>query len=430
MDKLDALRNRHKSLPATDPDFTQPLAGATQVLYSDVEKDLNGLWDRWLHIMEVWEQAQKLVRAGSGLAIVKTEEAKKLIEQEGDFEELHRHYASCEERLDRLNHAHENAQAALKSARDELAKLHTTLGDITAAQLPIEPYTKEITIAEGLLTQAERLLPADPIGASEVIAHSREVLKVTADCAGQTLARFGDARSVLTAINEVAAQTAELRSQALKLTEDQADPDPRLDEARRRQSLAMESLKKANPAAASKQIDEARSWIDQVRQGIGRHLQARDAVRKELPARHEAARALGQAGDQTAAILEELRRGFAPESWSDVADDLDQARRCSGRSRRGSPGPIRTPRTENRTTSERPPRSPRSRATRPGSISCSARSPIAGASSPPWLASLATWPPGSVTRSIGPRCSFARMTAPSGRRSAARSTTANRPTET
>ena len=326
MDKLDALRNRHKALPATDPDFTQPLAGATQGLYNDVEKDLNGLWDRWLRVMDVWEQAQKLVRVGSGLAIVKTEEAKKLIEQAGDFEELHRHCASCEERLDRLNHAHENAREALKSARDELAKLHTTLGDITAAQLPIEPYTKEISIVEGLLTQAERLVPADPIGASEVIAHSREVIKVTADCAGQTLARLGDARSVLAAINEVAARTAGLRSQSLKLTENQADPDPRLDEARRRQSLAMESLKKANPAAASKQIDEARSWIDQARQGIDRHLQARDAVRKELPARHEAARTLGQAGDQTAPILEELRQRFAPESWSDVADDLDQAR--------------------------------------------------------------------------------------------------------
>jgi hypothetical protein len=326
MDKLDALRNRHKSLPATDPDFTQPLAGATLTLYNDVEKDLNGLWERWLRVMDVWEQAQKLVRAGSGLAIVKTAEAKKLIEQEGDFEELRRKCSSCEERLDRLNHAHENARETLKSARDEVAKLRKTLEEITAAQLPIEPYTKEITIVEGLLTQAEGLLPADPIGASEVIAHSREVLKVTADCSGQVLARFADARSVLTGINQVAAQTTELRSQGLKLTEDQADPDPRLDEARRRHSLAMEALKQANPAAASKQIDEARSRIDQARQGIDRHLQAQDAVRKELPARREAARALGQASDQTAAVLEELRRGFAPESWSDVADHLDEAR--------------------------------------------------------------------------------------------------------
>ena len=29
MDQLDALRQRHKTLPSTDPDFTAPMSGAT-----------------------------------------------------------------------------------------------------------------------------------------------------------------------------------------------------------------------------------------------------------------------------------------------------------------------------------------------------------------------------------------------------------------
>lgn len=178
---------------------------------------------------------------------------------------------------------------------------------------------------EGLLAQADGLLPADPIGAGEVIAHSREALGAVAERSAQVLARFGDAKTALTAIDELAARAAELRSRGLKLTEDQADPDPRLDEARRSQAAAIDALRKADPATAAKRLDEARSLTDQARQGIDRYLQARDAIRKELPVRRDAARALGQAVDQTAATLEELRRGFAPESWADVADNLDQA---------------------------------------------------------------------------------------------------------
>ena len=43
MDQLDALRQRHKTLPSTDPDFTAPMSGATLALYNAVEADLNGL---------------------------------------------------------------------------------------------------------------------------------------------------------------------------------------------------------------------------------------------------------------------------------------------------------------------------------------------------------------------------------------------------
>jgi len=117
MDQLDALRKRHKTLPQTDPDFTRPMAGATLALYEQVNTDLDRLWDRWLKIMEVWDQAQKHLRAGSGLSTTETEEAKKVL-QGGDVDELIRESASCKERLDRLNQGHEEARAELIAARD------------------------------------------------------------------------------------------------------------------------------------------------------------------------------------------------------------------------------------------------------------------------------------------------------------------------
>jgi hypothetical protein len=330
MDRLDALRQRHKTLPATDPDFTQPLAGATLALYNEVEADLNGLWDRWLKVMEVWDKAQKLVNSGSALAVKETEEAKRLLEKEGNFEEILRQAESCKERLDRLNQVHESARDGLKVGRDKLASLRNTLGTLTAAGLPIEPYQKDVATVETLFNEAEGLTTADPIGASEVIARTGQALAVVAERSGQVLARSKDAESTLAAIGEVAARAAELRSGGLRLTEDEADPDPRLEEARRHHAAALAALRKADPAEAGREVDQARSITDHARQGIDRHLAARDACRKDLPARRDAARELGRSAERTEPVVEELGRSFAAGSWADVSGNLDQARSILG----------------------------------------------------------------------------------------------------
>lgn len=326
MDRLDALRHRHKTLTATDPDFTHPTAGATLALHKEVEDDLNSLWSRWLGVMEVWDKAQKLVGAGSGLAVAQTEEAKALLEKEGNFDELTRQCASCEERLDRLNRAHEAAREGVTTARDDLAGLLKTIDEVAAAGFPADPYRKETRNVEGLLAQAEGLIAPDPIGASEVVAHSREALAAVADRSGRVLARYADARAVLEAIEEVAARASALRAEGLKLTEDRANPDPKLDQARRQQAGALDALQEADPASAGNRIDQARASIDQARQGIDAHIEARDDIKEELPIRLEASRRLRLEVDKAAALVEELGRDHAAGSWSDVAGNLDEAR--------------------------------------------------------------------------------------------------------
>jgi hypothetical protein len=179
MDQLDALRQRHKTLPSTDPDFTAPIAGATLALYNGVEADLNALWDRWLKVMELWDQAQKLVRSGSGLAVKQAEEARKLLEK-GDIDDLLRQSRSCKSRLDRLNQGHEQAREALKANRAELQSLRRSADRGTGVLLPSDPERQWITSAEALCSQAEGMITADPIGAQEIMMHwhqSRSELK-------------------------------------------------------------------------------------------------------------------------------------------------------------------------------------------------------------------------------------------------------------
>ena len=218
MDQLDALRQRHKTLPATDPDFTAPLSGATLALYNEVEADLNRLWDRWLKAMEVWDQAQKLLRADSGLAIKQAEEARKLLE-EGNIDELIRQSNSCKERLDRLNRGHEQARDALKAGQRELAALRKSFDQSAEAGLSTVSHPKEIETAETLLTTAEGMIPADPIGAEELIGRSRQALAAATVRPDQKPARPREARPSYAygPADEVAAAAAKFRSVMARL---------------------------------------------------------------------------------------------------------------------------------------------------------------------------------------------------------------------
>jgi hypothetical protein len=175
MDQLDALRQRHRTLPSTDPDFTAPMSGATLAFYHSVEADLNVLWERWLRLMELWDQAQNLIRSSSGLAVRQAEEARKLPDQ-GHADELLHHSARCKEHLDRLNGAHELARASLEAGRKELDELRRSIEEGTRGLSPSDSRGDEIARLETLLDQAEGMIVADPIGAEEVIVRTRRSL--------------------------------------------------------------------------------------------------------------------------------------------------------------------------------------------------------------------------------------------------------------
>ena len=175
MDQLDALRKRQKELPTTDPDFTEPMAGATLSLYQGVASDLDALWERWLRVMDIWRTAQGRLRAGSGLTTRAARDAGALLKS-GDLDRLHALAGSCKEQLDRLNLAHERARAALKSGRHELARLRGAVDKGTGVLLPGDPHHAEIESAEAAFSEAEARLVSDPIGAESTIQRTRQAI--------------------------------------------------------------------------------------------------------------------------------------------------------------------------------------------------------------------------------------------------------------
>ncbi len=147
MDQLDGLRERHKTLPATDPDFTVAMSGATLDVYKEVSREIDSLWERWLKVMEIWEQAQWRIRTGTGLGAKPTEEAQKLLGG-AEIDELVRKSSSCKEQLDRLNQGHERAREHLKAARLELAAIQSAISKGTGVLFPSDPHHSEVEAAE------------------------------------------------------------------------------------------------------------------------------------------------------------------------------------------------------------------------------------------------------------------------------------------
>jgi hypothetical protein len=216
MDELDALRKRHKTLPATDPDFKVPMEGATEALYTEVNRDLDVLWERWLSVMEIWDQAQKRIRAGSGLALQPTEEARKLLEG-NEIDELAKQATSCKERLDWLNHAHEQAREDLAAVRAELAAIHGSVSEGTGVLLPSDPHHREIEAAETALADAELMLTADPLGALERVRRARATLESLTKHPSHDLARPWGGPGSYHLIDELIAAAERLRQAAARL---------------------------------------------------------------------------------------------------------------------------------------------------------------------------------------------------------------------
>lgn len=213
MDRLDSLRLRHKTLPETDPDFTVPMSGATLDLYERVSRDLDGLWERWLKIMDVWDQTQRQIRTGARLASKPTEEARKLLAGD-EVNELLRESQFCHERLDRLNQAHEVARESLAAARADLAAIQHQVTKGTGVLLPSDAFHQEIEGAETMLGQAEMTLGSDPIGALEQITRTSRAMAALGEVGRPGPATSAEAATGHPVLDELSAAAERLRAAA------------------------------------------------------------------------------------------------------------------------------------------------------------------------------------------------------------------------
>jgi hypothetical protein len=222
MDQLDALRQRHETLPSNDPDFKLPMTGATLALYNQVASDLNGLWERWLGVMETWERAQRELKTRRWKLTAKPiEEAQRLLEA-GDVDALVRESAVCKERLDRLKQGHELARSSLNAARIELECRRTVMERQTMRGQVEVSDGDQIIAAETMLTAAEEMIEADPIGARETIERTRRSIAGPGETELPDPAKWDDGRHLPTVFEELTGDVNRFRESFASLAQTQA----------------------------------------------------------------------------------------------------------------------------------------------------------------------------------------------------------------
>ena len=193
-ERVEAVKERHRLLPASDQDFQQAMTGKTLALYNQIQQDVGRLWDNWLERMDVWERVQKLIEAARFPGVRGLKEAGRLLDKLGSFDEVGRACQGCASGLDQLEQDHEQALKMLGQAEERPGQLREPIEAVARLPLPTAPYEAELTACAALTEQARQLLPSDPIGAQAVLADSLRKLDALAERLGEVVQLFQQAR--------------------------------------------------------------------------------------------------------------------------------------------------------------------------------------------------------------------------------------------
>ncbi len=201
MDHLDALKERLKLLPATDPDFRAPMTGETAALYAKVQESVGRLWDRWLQVMDAIDRAETLAqRISSPFQRKALRDAERVVEQKGVFEEIDAGAKACAADMDRLNQAHETARSELEALAAARPKLDAQVEVIRNLGLPIAPYQDDLAAVAAETDRARELIAADPIGASSRLVALRSRGEAFIGRAERVAAMFQEAQKAAAAL--------------------------------------------------------------------------------------------------------------------------------------------------------------------------------------------------------------------------------------
>jgi exonuclease SbcC len=325
MEQLDRLKERHRLLPVSDPDFTAPLEGVTLERYAGAQQAIQGLWSRWLEAMDRLETAQKILRKAPTFGVQKVQEAEKVVEDLKPLEEIAAEATTVAAELDLLGDAHEQARARKQRVDDALKAADQKIDALGAAGIKEAAYEAEGAAVAAALEAARGRLTPDPLTAAEqfgAAADRAESLLARVDAARERAER---ARRLQLDAETLRATVAAARAEGLRLDEPGADPDAALQRAERSRAQAMEALDAADPDAAATRLDESSKALAEGAALLERVRQAKRFVAAEAPARRRDLDGLREALEAARGVADELGRGHAAAAWREVAGAVPAA---------------------------------------------------------------------------------------------------------
>jgi septation ring formation regulator EzrA len=332
MDRLDALKERIKLLPATNPDFRVPMTGETAALQAQIQDNVGHLWDRWLQVMDAIERAQKVAASITSPFKKKAlQDAQETLEQKRIFEEIDAGTKSCAADMDRLDQAHPAARGERETVTAARPKLEAQVETIRKVGLPIAPFQDELTAIAAETDRASELIASDPIGAKSTLVALRTRGEALIARAERVVGLLQEAKKVADALAGLRRQVADHRSKGLRLDEQGGNPDESLAQADQAHARSVAALNSGNPDAAAKELETSRSLLEQAQGTIEQVRGAREYCRREPSERRRTTERLRAALPQAEADFQRLQHEFAPTSWEGAARSMDQIReRLSG----------------------------------------------------------------------------------------------------
>jgi hypothetical protein len=105
----------------------------------------------------------------------------------------------------------------LKAAREKLAAVQSAISKGTGVLVPSDPYHSEIQAAEQTLSEAERTIQSDPIGADKSIERAHRELSALSGQGDERAAKPRESTASYVILDELAAAAERLRVAAAKL---------------------------------------------------------------------------------------------------------------------------------------------------------------------------------------------------------------------
>jgi len=324
-DSLDALKERHKQLPFTDPDFKSPMTGDTLALYQAAQDALGRYRQRWLVLMDAWDRAQAEIDAEAPFGTHRLQTARKILQAAGVPDEMSSIERDCAQPLDRLEQAHEEAVAIQAEIDRESTDLAEHQAKIQSANLSMLPYQADLESTRQSASHVRNIVVSDPIGTQAILKRSLDQLRATNRRLKGVIARSQEAAEALARLQAALELATAQRAAGFLLCEPEGNPDPLLAEGRELHERAVAALNKADADAAGRDLQRAFGLAERAVQAVKQQAQAKSFCETEIPARRAETVRLRDAAAQARSHYAELERRFSPESWRSVVDNPKRA---------------------------------------------------------------------------------------------------------
>jgi hypothetical protein len=330
-DLLDAEQERHRMLPHTDPDFQTPMEGMTRSTYDNVQGAIRRYRERWLSLMDVWEKAQERVDSEWFLGTAAADDALRLLDSAEARPPLADVAAECRGPLDALEQAHEKARQLVNDVDAAVTATHERLDGLARRGRSAAPYQPPLAEVARGRELAGRDVERDPVAARGRLEEIAATVARVNERVDAIEAADDRRQKAVAQTDEVAAAVRARRAEGWLLAEPGANPDDRIEAARRDAGLAVQLLDAGETDAALVHVERAEKANAEAVALLESIVAARARAEDLLPGCAARLEALAGRRGQAVRALEQLEAAYAPSSWSDVADNVAKADEGLGR---------------------------------------------------------------------------------------------------